>query len=278
MIERNAGLRRVVRSILVAIVLIVTLFPLYWFFLTSIKRKVDMFTIPPKFFFDATFEAYAKVFGPEFMETFLNSVITAGFGTVAAVVLGTMSGYAISRFKYAAGEDFMFFVLSTRMLPPMAIMVPLYIMYAELGLSDSHFGMFLVYTMLGLGLSTWIMRGFFDGIPTSVEEAAFVNGYTRWQAFYKIMVPMVKGGIGTAAGISFIFAWNDYTFASILTTRYAKTLPPRIASALDAMGIAWGQIAAAGFLLIIPVVIVFVLIRKHILMGMTFGVLGRAQK
>ena len=205
----------------------------------------------------------------------MNSVITAGVGTTLAVVLGTMAGYVNSRMEYRGKGDFMFFVLSTRMLPPVAIIVPLYIVFARLRLADTRLGMILLYTLIGLGLATWIMKGFFDGIPTEVEEAAFVNGYTRFQAFIKLLVPMVKGGIAATAGFCFIFAWNEFTFASIIATRYAMTLPPRIVAFMGTSGFEWGIVAASGYILIIPILVLFILIRKYILMGMTFGVLGR---
>ena len=119
------------------------------------------------------------------------------------------------------------------------------------------------------------MKGFFDGVPKEVEQIAIVNGYTRMYAFIKLVLPMVKGGIAATAGFCFIFAWNEFAFASILTTTQAKTLPVKISAASGATGIEWTQICAAGVVLIIPVLIFFYLIRKHLLMGMTFGVLGR---
>lgn len=278
--------RLVIFIILVAIVLIYTLFPLYWLFLASIKTRIDLFTIPPKFFFKPTFNHFKRLFIYTTLETgeeqhtrflfwLMNSFITAGVGTTLAVVLGTMAGYVNSRMEYRGKGDFMFFVLSTRMLPPVAIIVPLYIVFARLRLADTRLGMILLYTLIGLGLSTWIMKGFFDGIPTEVEEAAFVNGYTRFQAFIKLLVPMVKGGIAATAGFCFIFAWNEFTFASIIATRYAMTLPPRIVAFMGTSGFEWGIVAASGYILIIPILVLFILIRKYILMGMTFGVLGR---
>jgi multiple sugar transport system permease protein len=279
-------LRRIVFIIIIAIVLVYTLFPLYWLLLASLKTRIDLFTIPPKFFFKPTLNHFKRLFiyttletGEEQQTRFLfwlvNSVITAGVGTTLAVALGTMAGYINSRMEYRGKKDFMFFVLSTRMLPPVAIIVPLYIVFARFRLADTRLGMILLYTLIGLGLATWIMKGFFDGIPTEVEEAAFVNGYTRFQAFVKILVPMVKGGIAATAGFCFIFAWNEFTFASIIATRYAMTLPPRIVAFMGTSGFEWGIVAASGYILIIPILVLFILIRKYILMGMTFGVLGR---
>ncbi len=286
MTGKSGIVKRIIFIILLIIVLIYTLFPLYWLFLASIKTRIDLFTTPPKFVFKPTLEHFKKLFIYTTLETgekqrtrflfwLLNSVIAAGVGTTLAVVLGTMAGYINSRMEYTGKKDFMFFVLSTRMLPPVAIIVPLYIVFARLRLADTRIGMILLYSLIGLGLSTWIMKGFFDGISTEVEEAAFVNGYTRFQAFVKILVPMVKGGIAATAGFCFIFAWNEFTFASIIATRYAMTLPPRIVSFMGTSGFEWGVVAASGYILIIPILVLFILIRKYILMGMTFGVLGR---
>jgi multiple sugar transport system permease protein len=271
--------------ILIGVLLTFTLFPLVWFFLSSLKTRLDMFAVPPKLFFTPTLAAYKRLFvttligGKEvptdFVPCLINSMIEAGFGTMIAVMLGTMAGYVCSRYEFAGKKDFLFFVLSTRMLPPVAVIVPIYMMFSRMGLADSRPGMILLYILVNLGLSTWIMKGFFDGIPREYEEAAFVNGYSRLQAFTKITLRLVKGGIAATTGFCFIFAWNEFTFASIVTTRYAKTLPPRIAAALGPEGLDWGMVAAAGFILIIPVVVLFVLVRKYILMGMTFGVLGR---
>jgi ABC-type glycerol-3-phosphate transport system permease component len=214
---KNATVKNIIYTILVVVVLIYTLFPLYWLFLASLKTRVDLFTIPPKFVFEPTFDHFKKIFIYTSLETgeqqptrylfwLLNSVLTAGIGTLLAVTLGTMAGYII---------------------------------------------------------------------PQEVEEAAFVNGYTRFQVFIKVLVPMVKGGIAATAGFCFIFAWNEFTFASIIATRHAMTLPPRIVAFMGSSGFEWGIVAASGFILITPIFILFILIRKYLLMGMTFGVLGR---
>jgi multiple sugar transport system permease protein len=286
MTEKRSVVGRIIFGIIIALILIYTLFPLYWLLLSSIKSRIDLFLTPPKFFFKPTFRYFKELFvyttyvsGEEQATVFLfwlrNSLIEACAGTFLAVAFGTMAGYINSRMEYRGKKDFMFFVLSTRMLPPVAILVPLYIVMSRFRLSDTLLGMILLYMMVGIGLSTWIMKGFFDGIPKEVEEAAFVNGYTRFQAFFKVLLPMVKGGIAATTGFCFIFAWNEFTFASIISTRYAVTLPARIVAFMGSSGFEWGRVAAAGYILIIPILILFILIRKYILMGMTFGVLGR---
>jgi multiple sugar transport system permease protein len=281
---------KVTRSIVITIIgiwVVFSLGPLLWLFLSSLKTRLDLFSTPPKFFFSPTLHGYKSLFVitykdgstglSEIIGTMINSVVIAGGGTILAVCLGTMAGYAASRFDFKGKGDFMFFVLSTRMLPAVAVLVSFHIMFSRLGLADTRFGLTLLYILVNIGLATWIMKGFFDSVPQDVEEVALINGYSRLYAFRKLVLPMVKGGIAATTGFCFIFAWNEFTFASIISTTRAKTLPVRISAALGKEGLDWAMVAAAGILLIIPITILFYLIRRHLLMGMTFGVLGRKQ-
>jgi multiple sugar transport system permease protein len=286
--EENGSKRRQAFVLaLIGLYLVFSMGPLVWLFLSSIKTRMDLFSIPPKIFFKPTADGYNSLFvrtykdgttgKSEIVGTMVNSVLIAGIGTVLAIGMGTMAGYAASRFNFKGRGDFMFFVLSTRMLPPVAVLVSFHIMFSNIGLADTRFGMILLYILVNIGLATWIMKGFFDGVPQAVEEVALINGYSRFYAFRKLVLPMVKGGVAATTGFCFIFAWNEFTFASIISTTTAKTLPVRISAALGLEGLDWGMVSAAGILLIIPIVILFYLIRRHLLMGMTFGVLGRKQ-
>lgn len=270
---------------LLAVYTVYNLGPIFWLVISSLKSRMDLFTMPPKLFFTPDLTGYQSVFGVGaaagtasavgVFDSLVNSVIVSTLGTSLAVFLGTLAGYVCSRFNFVGKGDFMFFVLSTRMLPPVAVLVFYHLMFARLGLADTRLGLVLIAIFANVGLATWIMKGFFDGIPKEVEQIAIVNGYTRMYAFTRLVLPMVKGGIAATAGFCFIFAWNEFAFASILTTTRAKTLPVKISAASGATGIEWTQICAAGVVLIIPVLIFFYLIRRHLLMGMTFGVLGR---
>ena len=253
-----------------------TAFPLIWLLLSSLKSREVMFAMPPALIFEPSLEGYRSIFtSAGVLDTLVNSVIIVGIGTALAVTLGTLAGYAASRFRFPGRNDFMFFVLSTRMIPPVATLVFYHTMYGALGLTDNHFGMVLLSIFINLGLATWIMKGFFDGVPAEIEEVALVNGYSRLQAFFRLVLPMVKGGIAATAGFCFIFAWNEFTFASVLTTSSAQTFPVRISASLAPTGIDWAMVTAAGVVMVIPVLIFFYLIRRHLLMGMTFGILGR---
>jgi multiple sugar transport system permease protein len=262
--------------------------PVFWLALSSIKSRQDLFTLPPKLFFHPVWTGYQAVFGVGAASTtaiavglyssLLTSILVSVLGTFFAVMLGTLAGYATSRFRFVGHGDLLFFVLSTRMIPPVAVLVFYLVMYSKLGLIDTKVGLILVTTFINLGLATWIMKGFFDGIPAEVENIALVNGYSRLYAFRRLVLPMVRGGIAATAGFCFIFAWNEFSFASILATTSSKPLPVKISAAMGATGMEWTQIFAAGVVLVVPVAIFFYLIRKYLLIGMTFGVLGKTAR
>jgi multiple sugar transport system permease protein len=280
--RRNAVL---LPALIIGVYLVFSTGPIIWLMLSSIKDRQDLFAWPPTVFFRPVWTGYEAVFGVGsaqntatavgLYDSLVNSIVISGFGTMFAVVLGTLGGYATSRFRFPGHGDFMFFVLSTRMIPPVAVLVFYHMLYSRLHLTDTWLGLILVTTFINLGLATWIMKGFFDGVPTEVENIALVNGYSRLFAFRRLVLPMVSGGIAATAGFCFIVAWNEFAFSSILATTRAKTLPVKISSAMGATGIEWTQIFAAGVVLVVPVVIFFYLIRRYLLMGMTFGVLAK---
>lgn len=200
-----------------------------------------------------------------------NSVIIAGVSTLLSVILAVFSAYAFSRFTVKGKGDLLFFILSTRMLPAVVVTVPLFLMYTQLKLHDTHFGMILLYTVFNLSLAVWLMKGFFDEIPREYEEAALVDGYTRMQAFFKIVLPQAVTGIAATTVFCLIFAWNEYAFALMLTSEKARTAPPSIATMLGIGGIEWTAIAAGSLGFLIPVVIVTFALRNYLLRGVTFG-------
>jgi multiple sugar transport system permease protein len=191
------------------------------------------------------------------------------------VSLGTLTAYGFSRFKFKGEGDWLFFILSTRMLPPVVVTIPLFLMYRFIGLNDTRFGLILLYTCFNLSFATWVMKGFIDEIPLEYEEAAMVDGYTRFEAFRKIVIPQAATGIAATMVFCFIFAWNEYVFALIMTTRKAQTAPPFIPSQLGIGLIDWGVIAAGASIFLIPVVVFTFLLRKHLLRGVTFGAIRK---
>ncbi len=206
---------------------------------------------------------------------FLNSLIVAITSTVLAVSMGTITVYGFSRFKVAGEDDWLFFILSTRMLPPVVVAIPMFLMYRAVGLNDTHIGLIILYTAFNLSFSVWLMKGFIDEIPKEYEDAALVDGYTRLQAFFKIVLPEAATGIAATAVFCFITAWNEYVFALIMTNRRAQTAPPFIPSQVGSGLPDWTVIAAGTFLFLVPVAIFTFLLRNHLLRGMSFGAIRK---
>jgi len=292
-------------ALLVISYALVALIPMVWIFLTGFKTPTDSIAYPPKVVFEPSLEGYVNLFTnrsrqtPEYMaslppaETWYdelvrsrNMVITGpsrfvgryqnsliiGFGsTFATIFLGTLAAYAFSRFKVPLKDDLMFFILSTRMFPPVAVAIPIYLMYRELGLSDTHLGMIILYTAVNMSLAVWLLKGFIDEIPLEYEEAAMVDGYTRLQAFRKVILPQATTGIAATAVFCLIFSWNEYAFALLLTSGQAQTAPPFIPIIIGEGGLDWPAVAAGTTLFLLPVVFFTVILRKHLVRGITFG-------
>ena len=211
--------------------------------------------------------------GSKYFYQLLNSIIIGGGSTILAVGLGTLAAYAFSRFDIAGKDDLLFFILSTRMLPPVVVVIPIYLMYITLGLRDTHFGLILLYTTFNVSFAVWLMKGFIDEIPKEYEDAALVDGYSRFQTFVKVILPQSVTGIAATAVFCLITAWNEFAFALVLTEVGGKavTAPPSITSATGSAGMDWGKIAASTFVFLLPVAVFTFLMRGHLLRGVTFG-------
>jgi multiple sugar transport system permease protein len=303
-----------VRALIVLAFAIIGLIPVVVMASTAFKTRADIVSTPPKVLFQPTLQGLVyllteravaspsrleelkknaetgnltffqqialdsgqEITGPsDYIFRLRNSLIIAGFSTLASVVLGLFSAYAFSRFNVPGKDDLLFFILSTRMLPAVVVTIPLFLMYRQLGLHDKHLGMILLYTVFNLSFSVWLLKGFIDEIPREYEEAALVDGYTRWQAFYKIVLPQAVTGIAATTVFCLIFAWNEYAFALMMTSDNAQTAPPAIATMLGRGGIEWSAIAAGTLGFLIPVVIVTFTLRKYLLRGITFGAIRR---
>ncbi|MEY4882263.1 MAG: hypothetical protein RIS34_117 [Pseudomonadota bacterium] len=292
-------------GVLVAMYAIIAIMPLIWIILTGFKSPTDSISYPPKVIFSPTIEGYCNLFttrsrqSSEYLATlppatntcdrvarennmvvagstnyiprFVNSLIIAVGSTILSVGFGVMAAYAFSRFKVPLKDDLLFFILSTRMMPPIAVAIPIYLMYRALGLSDTRLGMILLYSAVNISLAVWLLKGFIDEIPREYEEAAMVDGYTRLQAFIKVVLPQATTGIVATAIFCLIFAWNEYAFAVLLTSGEAQTAPPFIPIIIGEGGQDWPAVAAGTTLFLVPILVFTVLMRKHLLRGITFG-------
>jgi multiple sugar transport system permease protein len=294
---------------------IVFLTPIYWIASTAFKSRAIATTVPPTVFFTPEVTPFIKLFTKrvqltkpvdpavyaaapwwekrvydggerilkvgdrvqlsQYPNRFLNSLIIAVTSTVLAVGMGTFTAYGFSRFRVAGEADLLFFILSTRMLPPVVVAIPMFLMYRVVGMTDTHAGLIILYTAFNLSFSVWLMKGFMDEIPKEYEEAALVDGYTRMQAFFKIVLPEATTGIAATAVFCFITAWNEYAFALMLTNREAQTAPPFIPSQIGSGLTDWTVIAAGSFLFLLPVAIFTFLLRGHLLRGVTFGAIRK---
>jgi multiple sugar transport system permease protein len=303
-VEPGRWSRRIAGTVVVAYAL-VSIVPLLWIFATSFKTPPDSIAYPPKLVFTPSVEGYCNLFttrtrqtpeyirslgpatsfcdrvtrernmviaGPSnFFPRFLNSIIIAFGSTFCAVFLGTLAAYGFSRFKVPLADDLLFFILSTRMMPPIAVAIPIYLMYRELGLSDTALGMILLYTAVNVSLAVWLLKGFIDEIPREYEEAAMIDGYTRLQAFWKAVLPQATTGIAATAIFCLIFAWNEYAFVSLLTSGTAQTAPPFIPTIIGEGGQDWPAVAAGTTIFLVPILVFTILLRKQLLRGITFG-------
>jgi len=304
-IVEPSALSKGIAGTLVIVYALVTLVPLLWIVATGFKTPDDSIAYPPKLMFEPSLEGYVNLFTirtrqtPDFIASlppatawydklvrsrnmviagpskvvprFLNSLIIAFGSTFLAVFLGTLSAYAFSRFKIPLADDLLFFILSTRMMPPIAVAIPIYLMYRELGLSDTRLGMILLYTAVNVSLAVWLLKGFIDEIPREYEEAAMIDGYTRLQAFWKVVLPQAATGIAATAIFCLIFAWNEYAFAVLLTSGTAQTAPPFIPTIIGEGGMDWPAVGAGTTLFLVPILVFTVLLRRHLLRGITFG-------
>jgi multiple sugar transport system permease protein len=206
---------------------------------------------------------------------YLNSLLICITSTLLTIILGTLSAYGFSRYNIKGKDDLMFFILSTRMLPPVVTVIPMFLMLRALQLTDTHIGLILLYTAFNVSFAVWVLKGFIDEIPTEYEEAAMVDGYTRFEAFRKIVLPQSATGIAATAVFVFIFEWNEYAFAFLLTRNNAQTVPAWLPYQVGVLGRDWGATAAGTFLFLLPVMIFTILLRKHLVRGISFGAIRK---
>jgi multiple sugar transport system permease protein len=233
--------------------------------------------MPPSWFFVPTLENYLSIFTKGvFSSYFINSLIIALGSTFFSLCIGTLGAYGFSRFEFKGRRDFAFFILSARFAPPVLVLLPFYMVFLKLRLVNTYHGLILLYLSFQLPFVVWVMQGFFNEVPRELDEAALVDGCSHFRAFLSIVLPVSLPGIVATAIYSFILAWNEFLFALILTKNETKTLPVAITGFLSTfMGTLWGEITAATTITIIPAIVFIFLVQKHLVRGLTFGVIKR---
>ena len=272
----RAAVMRIVAYATIAVALAVTLFPVYWLASNSFKYDIDIFSVPPLWYpSNPTLKHYHEVFVERpFLLYGLNSLIIAVVTTIVSVSLGTLAGYALARFRYPGQWRYQisFWILSTRMMPPIVSIIPLYLAFNYFHLLNTKTAVVIAYTAFNLPFATWMMKSYFQDLPAELEEAAIVDGDTRWGAFLHVALPLARPGLAATAIFCLIIAWNEFLLALIVTlTEQSQTLPIGIAGRVTQYNTYWGEISAAGFLACVPIVIFAFIVQRHLVRGLSFG-------
>jgi multiple sugar transport system permease protein len=265
--------KQVVLYVLVVFVLLWTVVPIVWMVLSSFKTPDDLVSDTPRVLFAPTFEHYVGLFtgGNNLGEYIENSLLAAGISTAIAVALGCLAGYGLSRSHFRGKDHVSFWIISTRMAPIAAVILPLYAVFRALDLLNSTTGLVVAYLTFNLPFAIWIMNAFFADLPPALEEAAMVDGATRFGAFWRVALPLTAPGIVTTAILCLVFSWNDYAFASSFAGPGSQTLPIAASQLITQTGINWGQLMAIGTIVVLPMVVAGLAVRRWLVKGLTLG-------
>ncbi|MGH2909331.1 MAG: carbohydrate ABC transporter permease [Solirubrobacteraceae bacterium] len=269
---------RLFRRVSLGLITLFALFPVFIILETTIKPLKDVQNTFQWFPSHITFSPYAEIWSTvPLLHYFLNSLLVSTVSTVVAVTLAVFAGYAISRFQFRGRRAFSFAVLSTQMFPGILFLLPLYLIYVNIGhtiginLYGSYLGLIITYLTFALPFSVWMLAGFFASIPRELEEAAMVDGTSPWGALFRIVLPVARPGIIAVAVFAFMTAWGEVLFASVLTTESTRTLAIGLQEYATQGNTAWNQLMAAAVVVSLPVVIVFLALQRHLIRGLTSG-------
>lgn len=246
-------------------------FPVYWLFIISFKTPEEIFAFPPVWYPKSIqFANYRVLFKDGDAVTVWNSLVLAGVSTVIAMLLGTMGAYSLVRFK-TGGENLAVWIISQRMMPPIAIVFPVFLLYVFFGWVDSYHGLIILYTAFSLPYVIWMMRGYIEDIPVELEESALVDGCTRWQVLWRVVFPMARTGLFATAVFTFVFAWNDFLFAFVLTRTEVVTYTVQVTHYFGGQSNFWAKIAAMSVLGTIPVFFTVATLQRYLVRGISMG-------
>jgi multiple sugar transport system permease protein len=262
--------RRAIYALVIVLVILV-MSPFLWLVTMSFKTDEAIFAWPPQMLFTPTLDNYRALWDDQFRGAFSNSAIASVVSTLLALVIGVPGAYALSRTAMKSERPLSLLILASRMAPPIAFTIPYFLVYRHLDLLDTLTGLIIIYLTFNLSLVVWLMRSFFDACPRSLEEAAWIDGASLWQAFTRIIMPISGPGLAATAILCFLYSWNDFFFALILTRTEAMTAPVAVVNFMNYEGWEWGKIAAGGTMVMLPVLIFSILVRRFLIQGMTAG-------
>lgn len=272
---------------LAGLISLIYFFPVLWIILTAFKSRTDALSTPAKFFFSPTLENFGNVFsrtavgGEQAFDTgfglfFFNSIFIAGASVLLALILGTLASYAFSRHPLRGNDTYLFIILTTRMLPPIVVIIPIFLMFRVTGMTGTYFGIVLLYTAFNLPFSIWMIKSFFDELNREVEDAARMDGSSEFRVFFKMCLPQIKAGLAATAVFALILTWNEFLFALLLTGTDTRTVPVAMARTIGGeIGVDYGLLAAIVCLFLIPVFVVTFVLQNQLLRGVTFGTIRR---
>ena len=284
---RSSRLITAISYLVLAVFAIFTLFPIYWMFITSVKPESEVGAPTPSFIpwvqYQPTLQPFAAIFGAgegygvsgmgNLVNLFRNSCLSAFFSALIATILGAMAAYALSRFRYHrwTNNNIAFWFVSQRMMPPIALVVPYFLLFGRIGQLDNVTTLIVVFAAGNLPLVIWLLRDYFQDLPIEIEEASMVDGTSQYGAFFRIALPLALPGLVVAFLFAFVFAWNEFLFALTLTIDQAKTLPVQIAGNVTLRGPRYWDIAAQGLVVMLPPLVIALLVGKYIVRGLTLG-------
>jgi multiple sugar transport system permease protein len=253
--------------------LVAMLFPIYWIIVSSVKTRIDTLALPPVWLFPPTLEAYRRVFIDEhYSRYFVNTAVIAAATTLISLAVGSMAAYVLDRFRIRFSNLIAYALLGTRMIFPIVYAIPLFLVFRDLNLLDTHLGLIIAYTTFSLPYAVWIMAGFFAAVPREIDEAAMVDGCSRFGAFCRVILPLTAPGLAAATIYILLLSWNEFMFALVLAGGgVAKTLPVAAAQLIGQREIQWNELCAVSTAAILPLLIFFALVNKYLVRGMIAG-------
>jgi multiple sugar transport system permease protein len=258
--------------IVLLLIILVCVFPFYWMVATSLKNQQDILSPVPKFLFTPTMENYQRALTKfDVPLSLANSLIVAVSSTLLALLLGTPAAYAIARFEFKGKRDLWFWFITNRMLSPIVLALPFFILARNLKLLDTQLVLILIYLTFNVPIVIWICADQFRNIPKELDEAATLEGYNSFAIFWRIGLPLAAPGIAVSAIFSFIFSWNELLYALVLTRKYAQTAPVVATSFMSGYDLPWGQIMATGTMIVLPVIIFSIIVSRQLVQGLTMG-------
>lgn len=247
------------------------LFPVGWLASMAFKPEELMFARPTAWTFEPTLKHFSYVIENGFLGYLMSSIALAAVSTALVVLIGTPAAYAFARFELRGRDDLFLFILGTRMAPPICLVIPFYLIFSQLELLDTFTGLTIAYLTFNLSFYIWVLRSFCRDLPVELEEAAMVEGHSRFSVFVRIVLPLLRSGMVSTAMLCFIFAWNEFLFAFMLGGQNVKTLPVALPLLITSQGVRWGEMALVGIAALLPVLLAVFLLQKQIVRGLTMG-------